>query len=79
VGLLCERALLVIPWLVHGIQPTLTVEVHGDFAPGDAGATAVGGSEPPFWLSGQAGDNATSASNQSWDGTMEGGEGESPS
>ena len=33
------------------------------------GVVSVGGHEPPFWLSDQAGDNATSDSNQSWDGT----------
>ena len=34
------------------------------------GVVSGGGSEPPFWLSGQAGDNATSDSHQSWDGTI---------
>jgi 2-polyprenyl-6-methoxyphenol hydroxylase-like FAD-dependent oxidoreductase len=33
------------------------------------GVVSVGGREPPFWLSDQAGDNATSDSHQSWDGT----------
>jgi hypothetical protein len=34
------------------------------------GVVSVGGRQPPFWLSGQAGDNATSDSHQSWDGTF---------
>ena len=33
------------------------------------GVVSVGGCQPPFWLSDQAGDNATSDSHQSWDGT----------
>jgi hypothetical protein len=33
------------------------------------GVVSVGGSQPPFWLSDQAGDNATSDSHQLWDGT----------
>jgi hypothetical protein len=33
------------------------------------GVVSVGGCGPPFWLSDQARDNATSDSHQSWDGT----------
>jgi hypothetical protein len=33
------------------------------------GVVSVGGCQPPCWLSVQAGDNATSDSHQSWDGT----------
>ena len=66
---------LIAAVIVGGNAPNVSLAIIAFALAGASsrhGVVSVGSCEPPFWLSGQAGDNATSDSHQSLDGTSAG-------